>query len=194
MTVLTLNFLLLNPMEALFIVVSICGVSMSGCFVKNHKSEKQFIKIIVSIPVSFSSTDAHTQNQALHFQLSRPKLKQTTKINNNKKTLAFLHRDAKHFVFVFGFFFLLFGWFFCAFFCLFVCFLVKTKSRVGRRGKQEKNAYYKISVFFPDEKKRKVFILEDKRFEQPEITNATLFFLIQTKGLTFSLSYHKQLT
>lgn len=186
MTVLTLNFLLLNPMEALFILVSICGVSMSGCFVKNHKSEKQFIKIIVSIPVSFSSTDAHTQNQALHFQLSRPKLKQTTKINNNKKTLAFLHRDAKHFVFVFVFV--------CFVLFLFVCFLVKTKSRVGRRGKQEKNAYYKISVFFPDEKKRKVFILEDKRFEQPEITNATLFFLIQTKGLTFSLSYHKQLT
>lgn len=120
MTVLTLNFLLLNPMEALFIVVSICGVSMSGCFVKNHKSEKQFIKIIVSIPVSFSSTDAHTQNQALHFQLSRPKLKQTTKINNNKKNLAFLHRDAKHFVFVFGFFFCLVGFFVLFFVCLFV--------------------------------------------------------------------------
>lgn len=69
------------------------------------------------------------------------------------------------------------------------------KSRVGRRGKQEKNAYYRNSMFFPDEKKRKVFILEAKRFELPDkITNATSYFLIQTTGLNFSLSYHKQLT
>lgn len=38
-------------------------------------------------------------------------------------------------------------------------------------------------MFFPDEKKRKVFILEAKRFEQPDkITNATSYFLIQTTG------------
>lgn len=82
LSILTLNFLLLNTLvhSSLFL----CGVSTSGCFVKKHKSGKLFIKIVISVPMSFSFIDTYTQNQALHFQLSRPKHKQTAKIN--KKT------------------------------------------------------------------------------------------------------------
>lgn len=56
--------------------LSFHGVSLSGCFVKNCKCEKLFIKIILSVPTSFSSTDTHThthtdiQSHALYLQLS----------------------------------------------------------------------------------------------------------------------------
>lgn len=92
-TILTLYFLLLNTMEALFSPVSlICGVSLSGCFVKNWKCEKLFIKIIFSVPTSFSSTDTHTQYHALYLQLSSQKI-------NLQKSAVSLHKDIKLFAF-----------------------------------------------------------------------------------------------
>lgn len=40
--------------------LSFHGISFSGCFVRNGKCEKLFIKIIFLIPTCFSFTDTHT--------------------------------------------------------------------------------------------------------------------------------------
>lgn len=65
-----------------------------GCFVKNWKCEKLFIKIIFSVPTSFSSTDTHTQYHALYLQLSSQKI-------NLQKSAVSLHKDIKLFAFFF---------------------------------------------------------------------------------------------
>lgn len=43
--------------------LSFHGISLSGCFVRNGKCEKLFIKIILSAPTCFSSADTHMHTQ-----------------------------------------------------------------------------------------------------------------------------------
>lgn len=73
--ILPLNFFVIEH-NGSFIqsTLSFHGISLSGCFVRNGKCEKLFIKIILSVPTCFSSRDWHTHTQiqrhALYLQLS----------------------------------------------------------------------------------------------------------------------------
>lgn len=74
--------------------LSFHGVSLSGCFVKNCKWEKLFIKIILSVATSFSATNTHThthiQSHALYLQLSKSKINfQKSAISLHIKFFAF---------------------------------------------------------------------------------------------------------